>query len=112
MVYNKYPTTFSTHEEFWKILNSIPWKDRSEWVGNLSIELLRMKDDKGWAVAHKLAEFGAIPKEFLTEELLRVKDEDGWTVADEDPKRPTRQQVVGRLLTMSLQRMGQFQKSF
>ncbi len=81
---SKYPTSFDTYEEFEKVFDFIPAKDRYEWAENLDPNLLRIENEDGWTVAHELARKGTLPKKWITEELLRVEDNElGTTIAHE-----------------------------
>ncbi len=49
----------------------------------VTADILAVKNENDWTVAHYLAGRGKLPEEFMTAEILSIADGAGWTVAHE-----------------------------
>lgn len=72
-MHSKYPTSFSTYDEFKWIFQSIPKDDCMEWTENLCPKLLWVHNSNGWTVAHALAEKGLLPEKFILSPVHQLR---------------------------------------
>ena len=77
----KYPTDFTTFEEFWSICRSIRRTDtRNEWISRIPGCRLHIKRDDGLSVALYLFFKKWLPIERLTKDMAFLDNGSGYTI--------------------------------
>lgn len=75
---------FDSFRKFLEIFLSMQSKDRRiAMAENITEEQVKLRDSRGWAVAHTLAADDCLPEKFHTVKILSLKDCNHWTVAHE-----------------------------